>query len=69
MLLIKRLIEEKGIKQRFIAGKVGVTEGHLSQVLNGKQKPSDPLALAIAHVAGIEVMSSDLFSEEDKNNE
>lgn len=35
---LNRAIDEKGIKRRFIAGKMGISESTLSKKLNGKNE-------------------------------
>lgn len=43
-------IKNKGLKQNWIARKVGVTTTHLSLVLNKKRNPSDELLEKIKRI-------------------
>lgn len=47
---LKEAIEASGIKQKFIAEKVGISETALSAMLNGKQKIDVDTFMAIARV-------------------
>ena len=47
---LKKAIEQRGIKQKFIAEKTGVSEPALSAMLNGKQKIDVETFFAIAEV-------------------
>lgn len=49
---LKQLITEKGLKQNFIAEKVGVTTATLSKIVRGDSIPTLPVALKIARVLG-----------------
>lgn len=41
---VKRIINEKGIKQKYIAETLGITQPKLSRMVNGSRKP-DPVEL------------------------
>ena len=47
---LREMIDERGLKQKFIAEKIGISETALSQMLNGKQKIDVDTFLAIATV-------------------
>lgn len=47
---LKAAIEERGMKQKFIAEKVGISEAALSAMLNGNQKIDVDTFFAIATV-------------------
>lgn len=47
---LNKAIEQRGIKQKFIAEKTGVSEQALSAMLNGKQKIDVETFFAIAGV-------------------
>lgn len=45
--------ERSGFKQREVAERLGITEGHLSLIVNGKRQPSLTLAVKISELTGI----------------
>ena len=47
---LKEAIDARGIKQKFLAEKIGVSEAALSAMLNGKQKIDVETFMAIACV-------------------
>lgn len=47
---LREAIEERGIKQKFIAEKIGISETALSLMLNGNQKIDVDTFFAIASV-------------------
>lgn len=47
---LREAIEERGVKQKFIAEKVGISESALSSMLNGNQKIDIDTFFAIATV-------------------
>ncbi|MDH4419969.1 helix-turn-helix transcriptional regulator [Bacillus cereus] len=47
---INNLRKEKGITQEDLASKVGITRAYLSNLENGKHKPSLNVALKIANI-------------------
>lgn len=47
---LRAAIEERGVKQKFIAEKVGISETALSSMLNGNQKIDIDTFFAIATV-------------------
>lgn len=55
----RRIINEKGFKQRAIAEKAGFSEQQLSALLNGRRIMKDVDVAAIANVLG--VTPNDLF--------
>lgn len=57
---LKPLMKAKGMNQRELAKAVGVTESTISQLINGKRKPSFELSLKLAEVLDCE--SSDFVS-------
>ena len=52
---IKRLRKEKGLTQKGLAEKIGVSTAFISQVENGISKPSDDNLKKIADVLGVTV--------------
>ena len=52
---IKDILDEKGMSQRELADKVGITEVSLSRYINGNRVPKAPIALNIARVLGVDV--------------
>lgn len=47
---LRNMIESRGLKQKFIAEKIGVSETALSAMLNGNQKIDVDTFFAIANV-------------------
>ncbi|MBD7966266.1 helix-turn-helix transcriptional regulator [Fictibacillus sp. Sa2CUA10] len=45
---LKEIMDSTGMKQRFLANKVGISEGTLSFIVRGKTIPTLPVALKIA---------------------
>ncbi len=52
MILLKRKIEEQGLKQRFIAAKAQVPESYLSMYLHGKFNLTQEQKKRIAETLG-----------------
>lgn len=58
---LKKLIDEKGIKQRFIAKKANIDESSISKYVRGTLRPSYNTAEKIAKV--LECKPDDIFFE------
>lgn len=52
---LKKIINERGLKQGFVAEKANVSRAALSLIINGKSIPSLPVALRIARVLDMTV--------------
>lgn len=52
---LKKEIDSRGIKTKFIAEKIGVSPSYLGQVLNGSRKLSDSIALNTINELGLPV--------------
>lgn len=50
-----KMIKEKGLTQRELASKVGVTEVSMSRYIKGERVPSGPIVVNIAKELGISV--------------
>ena len=50
----KKLIKEKGIKQRYLAQKMGISERKLSDILNGRKKIDIEIILLFCNALKIE---------------
>lgn len=59
---IKQLIDEKGLKQTFVAEKINVTPQQLNAWINKRAYPRLDRAFELAKVLGCEV--NDLYEEE-----
>lgn len=57
---LREMIDERGLKQKFIAEKVGISETALSAMLSGKQKIDVETFLAIADV--LRMTPDEIFS-------
>jgi plasmid maintenance system antidote protein VapI len=49
---LKRMLMERGLKNRWLAQQIGVHEATVSLIVNGKQRPYVDVALKIARVLG-----------------
>ena len=47
MIRVKEAIKSSGLKQKFIAGRVGISETYLSLLLKGDYKMSDEMEFKI----------------------
>ena len=52
---LKKILDERGLKQGFIAEKAGLSRGAFSLIVRGKSIPTLPAALRIARVLDISV--------------
>lgn len=52
---IQELCREKGIKQKGLAAKIGISQSYLSEVEANKKMPSFRTAMAIAAALGVEI--------------
>jgi putative transcriptional regulator len=59
VLRIKQILENRGLKQKWLADKIGVTEVTISNWVNNRTYPSIETLLTISTVLNIEVR--DLF--------
>lgn len=59
VLKIKQILENRGLKQKWLADKIGVTEVTISNWVNNRTYPSIETLLTISTVLNIEV--KDLF--------
>ena len=55
MKSIKEILEAKGMSQRELADKVGITEVTLSRYINGNRVPKAPVAMCIARALGVDI--------------
>lgn len=55
MKSIKDLLEAKGMSQRELADKAGITEVSLSRYINGNRVPKAPVAMCIARALGVDI--------------
>lgn len=58
----KRIISERGIKQKALAARMGITEGQLSNMLTGRRVIRDTDIVALVNVLG--VTPNEIFEEE-----
>lgn len=54
MSMLQKLIQSKGVKQKWLAQQIGVSEVTISHWMNGKHKPSKDNLRKIAEVLNIE---------------
>ena len=68
MTNLKRIIDEKGVQQRWLAEAVGVTEVSMSRYVSGERIPKAPIAIRMADALGVDV--KDLYEwESEKRTE
>lgn len=51
--ILKKELEEKGLKQKFVAENIGVTTTYLSQLLNGSRHLSVEIAIKVARFLNV----------------
>lgn len=66
MQTIKKLLKGKGMTQKTLARKIGISVTYLSEIENGKSKPSLKLLARIA--AALNVSINDLLGGDDDRN-
>lgn len=55
LLYLKEILDEKGIKQTFIANKIGVTSATVSLWVQGRTKPTLSNLKKLSEVLGVDV--------------
>ena len=55
MKSIKEILEAKGMSQRELAEKAGITEVTMSRYINGNRVPKAPVAMCIARALGVDI--------------
>lgn len=50
---LKKEIDSRGIKTKFIANEIGISSNYLGQVLNGSRKLSTDVAVKASQVLGV----------------
>lgn len=50
---LKSVIDKRGLKQNYVARKIGITPNYLGQILNGNRKLSADVAIKAAQVLGL----------------
>ena len=62
---LKEILEEKGIKQTWLAEQVGITKQTMSNLIKNRYTTSMDIAFKISKV--LEVKITDIFYEEEDN--
>lgn len=52
---LKEIIRKRGLKQGFVAEKIGISQGTLSLIVQGKSIPTLPVAIKIAKFLNMSV--------------
>lgn len=52
---LRAFFDQTGVRQGDIAANVGISESHMSNIVNGKRLPSVTLAVAISHETNVPV--------------
>lgn len=60
---IKQLREERGIKQKFIADKLGISANYYSQIENGHRNPQTDQLVKLRNIFGVSL--DDIFFNEE----
>lgn len=60
----KKLIEEKGIKQKYLAQKMGISERKLSDILNGRKKIDIEIILLFCNT--LKIQPNELINTQQK---
>ena len=55
---LRYLLEGQGTKFRWLADQVGISESHLSRIINGERFVSESLARRISEVGRVEFLSA-----------
>lgn len=55
MTPLQMIVEKRGLRQTDIAHSVGISDGYMSQIINGDRVPRTPIALAIARALNTSV--------------
>ena len=63
---LKEILDDKGIKQKWLAEKAGIKENTLSGIINNKTVTNVDIAIKIARVLGMQV--EDIFYSQDDNS-
>ena len=50
---LKSVIDKRGLKQNYVAQKIGITPNYLGHILNGNRKLSTDVAIKAAQVLGL----------------
>lgn len=58
---LKEIMEERGLKQTWLAKKIGVRPTTINDLVSGKRLPSLPVALSVAKV--LELKIEDIWNE------
>ena len=69
MTNLKRIIDEKGVQQRWLAEQVGVTVVSMSRYVSGERIPKAPLAIRMADVLGVDVKELYRWEPEERTEE
>ena len=51
--ILKKELQDKGLKQKFVAENIGVTTTYLSQLLNGSKNLSVEIAIKVARFLNV----------------
>ncbi|GAF63631.1 putative transcriptional regulator [Bacillus sp. TS-2] len=55
MTKLKKILTQRGLKQNYIAQKIGVAPGTISQIVKGESMPTLTVALKIAYLLDMKV--------------
>ena len=53
---IKEVIKDSGLKQKAICDRLGITEGLLSHIINGRRKPNQEIIKNLARILNVAVV-------------
>ena len=62
---LKKILEDRGIKQTWLAEKVGVTRGNMSNIINNRQQTTIEVAFKIADVLNMRLEDIFIYSKDE----
>lgn len=62
---LKKILEDRGIKQTWLAEKVGVTRGNMSNIINNRQQTTIEVAFKIADILNLKLEDIFIYSKDE----
>ena len=62
---LKKILENRGIKQTWLAEKVGVTRGNMSNIINNRQQTTIEVAFKIADILNLKLEDIFIYSKDE----
>lgn len=61
---LKEILDERGIKQTWLADKVGVTKGNMSNILSNRQQTTIDMAFKISELLDMKIEEIFIYSKD-----